>query len=67
MEVHVLLHVSTALSSGQPRGTNWKESLVSPRVDHDEKVKWEIPATSVVQHTDLASHYTNGAVLAHVK
>jgi len=35
MEVNTMLHVSTALSPGQPRGTNCVGSLVCPTVDHE--------------------------------
>jgi hypothetical protein len=34
MEVNIMLHVSTASSPGQPRGTNYIGSLVCPTVDH---------------------------------
>jgi hypothetical protein len=35
MEMNNMLHVSTALSPGQPRGANCIRNLVCPTVDHE--------------------------------
>lgn len=59
-----MLHVSTALSPGQPRGTDCIGSLVCPTVDHEFLLLSNL--ISVARHTDLASHYNDGAIPAHV-
>jgi hypothetical protein len=63
-EVNVLLLISTALSPRQLRGTNCIGSLLCPTVDHEFLLLSNL--ISFVQYTDLARHYTDGAIPAHM-